>query len=166
MHSKYKMLNTILGSPLPPVVCRRAHVLFTLCFFAHSGVQHILCCVFVFLRLLYHMLPVFPNYPFLIAPSGFSNNYDVRNIISFIYMIWFWFLVFLVFQQYFDYIMATSFSCGGSWSTRREPPTMGKQLANFITCGCESSAPFFSLALSTATTLSLSMAVWGFFVLL
>jgi hypothetical protein len=23
-----------------------------------------------------------------------------------------------------------------------EPPTMGKQLVNFITCGCESSAPF------------------------
>jgi hypothetical protein len=39
--------------------------------------------------------------------------------------------------------MATSFSNGGSWSTRREPPTMGKQLVNFVTCGCESSAPFF-----------------------
>jgi hypothetical protein len=24
-----------------------------------------------------------------------------------------------------------------------EPPTMGKQLVNFITCGCESSASFF-----------------------
>jgi hypothetical protein len=23
------------------------------------------------------------------------------------------------------------------------PPTMGKQLVSFITCGCESSAPFF-----------------------
>jgi hypothetical protein len=33
--------------------------------------------------------------------------------------------------------MATSFSGGGSQSTRREPPTMGKQLVNFITCGCE-----------------------------
>ena len=39
--------------------------------------------------------------------------------------------------------MATSFSCGGSRSTRREPPTMGKQLMNFITCCYESSAPFF-----------------------
>jgi hypothetical protein len=39
--------------------------------------------------------------------------------------------------------MATSFSGGRSWSTRREPPTMGKQLVNFITCGCESSASFF-----------------------
>jgi hypothetical protein len=43
------------------------------------------------------------------------------------------------FQQYFSYIMATSFSGGRS---RREPLTMGKQLVNFITCGCESSAPF------------------------
>ena len=30
--------------------------------------------------------------------------------------------------------MATSFSGGGSQSTRREPPTMGKELVNFITC--------------------------------
>jgi len=28
-------------------------------------------------------------------------------------------------------------------SIRREPPTLGKQLVNFITCSCESSAPFF-----------------------
>ena len=39
--------------------------------------------------------------------------------------------------------MATSFSGGGSQSTRREPPTMDKQLVNFITCACELSAPFF-----------------------
>jgi hypothetical protein len=25
---------------------------------------------------------------------------------------------------------------------RTEPPTMGKQLVNFITCDCESNAPF------------------------
>jgi hypothetical protein len=53
------------------------------------------------------------------------------------------FILFLVFQrhfqQYFSYNLATSFSGGGS---RRKPPTMGKQLVNFITCGCESSAPF------------------------
>ena len=47
------------------------------------------------------------------------------------------------FQQYFSYIMATSFSGGRSQNTRREPPTMGKQLVSFITCGCESSAPLF-----------------------
>ena len=34
------------------------------------------------------------------------------------------------FQQYFSYIMVTSFSGGGSQSTWREPPTMGKQLVN------------------------------------
>ena len=28
-------------------------------------------------------------------------------------------------------------------STWREPPTMDKQLVNFITCSCKSSAPFF-----------------------
>jgi len=44
-----------------------------------------------------------------------------------------------IFQLY----MATSFSGGRSGSTRKEPPTMGKQLVNFITCGCESSASFF-----------------------
>jgi hypothetical protein len=56
----------------------------------------------------------------------------------------FWGLtILLVFRQYFIDIMATSFSGGKSRSTRREPPTMGKQLMNFITCGCESSAPFF-----------------------
>ena len=43
-------------------------------------------------------------------------------------------------QQYFSY---TSFSGGRSLSTRREPPTMDKQLVNFIICGCESSAPIF-----------------------
>ena len=46
------------------------------------------------------------------------------------------FLVFNTTQQYFSYIMATSFSVGGSRSTRGEPLTLGKQLVNFITCGC------------------------------
>jgi hypothetical protein len=36
------------------------------------------------------------------------------------------------------------FSGGGSRSTWRDPPTMGKQLVNFITCGCESNATFFN----------------------
>jgi hypothetical protein len=40
------------------------------------------------------------------------------------------------------YIMATSFSGGRSRSTRREALTMDKQLVNFITCDCESSASF------------------------
>jgi hypothetical protein len=46
------------------------------------------------------------------------------------------------FQQYFSYIMATSFSGGRSRSIRRESPTMCKQLVNFITYGSDSSAPF------------------------
>jgi hypothetical protein len=48
--------------------------------------------------------------------------------------------------------MATSFSGGRSQSTWREPPTMGKQLVNFITCGCESSAPFFVIYKARAQT--------------
>jgi len=39
-----------------------------------------------------------------------------------------------------------------SRSTRREPPTMGKQLVNFITCGCESSTPLFCNLQSRART--------------
>ena len=41
----------------------------------HSGVQQIMCCVFVFLRLVYRMLPVSLDCPLLIAPSIFSNVY-------------------------------------------------------------------------------------------
>jgi hypothetical protein len=41
-----------------------------------------------------------------------------------------------------SYIMATSFSGGRSRSPRKEPPTMGKQLVNFISCDCVSSASF------------------------
>jgi hypothetical protein len=35
-----------------------------------------------------------------------------------------------------------------------EPPTMGKQLVNFITCGCESSAPFFGKTPETHSMIS------------
>jgi hypothetical protein len=38
-----------------------------------------------------------------------------------------------------------NFSGERSRSTRKEPPTMGKQLVNFITCVCESNAPFCNL---------------------
>ena len=46
-----------------------------LCLFGYNGVQYILCCVFVFLRLVYPMLPVSLDCPFLIAPSVLSNIY-------------------------------------------------------------------------------------------
>ena len=71
----------LVCSSLPPVVCGRKHVLFVrlylqlfvggsmscwcyLCLFTYYGVQHILCCVFVFLRLMCPMLPVSLDCPF------------------------------------------------------------------------------------------------------
>ena len=43
-------INTMFSSSLPPVVCRRVHILLTLFVFVwHSGVQHISCCVFFIL---------------------------------------------------------------------------------------------------------------------
>jgi len=42
-----------------------------LCLFAYSGVHYMLCCVF--LRIVYPILPVSLDCPFLIAPSVFSN---------------------------------------------------------------------------------------------
>jgi hypothetical protein len=44
-----------------------------LCLFEYSGVQHTLCCVFI--AIVYHMLPVSLDCPFLITPSVFSNVY-------------------------------------------------------------------------------------------
>jgi hypothetical protein len=44
-----------------------------LCLFAHSDVQHMLCCVF--LRLMYTMWQVSLNCPILIDPSVFSTVY-------------------------------------------------------------------------------------------
>ena len=50
--------------------------MFYLCYlylFTHSGVQYILCCVF--LRIVFSMLPVSLDCSFLMAPSVFSNVY-------------------------------------------------------------------------------------------
>jgi hypothetical protein len=70
----------MFGSSLPPFVCRKAHVLFTLfvfAWFAHSDVQHILCCYFVCPRLVhvYPMLLVSLDFPLLLAPLVYSNVY-------------------------------------------------------------------------------------------
>ena len=71
----------MFSSPLPPVVCGKDHALFTfLCLFAYSGVQHILC--FVFLRIVYRMLQISLDNLFVIAPSIFSNVYVKRISIS------------------------------------------------------------------------------------
>ena len=72
------------------VVCRRAQVLFTLflCLFAHSGIQHILCSCFVFLRVVCLVFPVSLDCPFLIVHSVFSNvslfldNTCIRGLIE------------------------------------------------------------------------------------
>jgi hypothetical protein len=47
------------------------------------------------------------------------------------------------FQQYFSNINHGDQLVVEEPGVPREPPTMGKQLVHFITCGCESSAPFF-----------------------
>ena len=51
-----------------------------LCLFAYSGVQHILC--YVFIRIVYTMLPVSLDCPLLIAPSVFSNVYWYMHFIN------------------------------------------------------------------------------------
>jgi hypothetical protein len=54
-----------------------------LCLFVHSGVQHILCCFFVFvLCLVYPMLPFSLDYPFWIARSVLSDIYSSTNQIG------------------------------------------------------------------------------------
>ena len=68
----------MFSSSLPPVVCSSDHVLFTfVCLFAHSGVKHILCCVFVwvFHSLMSPMLPVSLDCPGLISSSVLSYVY-------------------------------------------------------------------------------------------
>ena len=65
-------IKTIFGSFLSPDVCRKAHVIYSLCvFIADRCVQHILCCVFVFA---YTMLPVSLDCPFLIATQTFVKS--------------------------------------------------------------------------------------------
>ena len=72
-----------------------------------------------------------------------THGYKKRNVQDYVKYLVFIRIDFWCLMPLFSNIMATSFSGGRSWSTRREPPTMGKQLVNFITCGCESSAFFF-----------------------
>jgi hypothetical protein len=70
-------VKTMFGSSLPSVVCRRAHVLFTLFVFVCASwcPRHIMFVCFVCLCLVYPVLPVSLDCTFLIAPSIFSNVY-------------------------------------------------------------------------------------------
>ena len=61
-------IKSMLGLSLPPVVCGRVHVSLT-----YSGVQHILCCVLVFLLLLLSCVPFnagFSGLTFFYCPFG------------------------------------------------------------------------------------------------
>jgi hypothetical protein len=61
---------------LPPVVCSKAHVLFTLFVFVYDGVQHILLlCCFTSLRFVYPLLPVSMDCLFIITSSVSSHIY-------------------------------------------------------------------------------------------
>ena len=46
-----------------------------LCLFAHSGVRHVLCCVFGFPRLVYRMLPFSLDSSSWLSLLVFSNVY-------------------------------------------------------------------------------------------
>jgi len=75
---------SLLKSYILIVVCRRAHVLFTLFvgFFWRTVVSNTYCVVFIVLFVLYsvyQMLPVSLDCPFLIVPSVFSNVYLIRR---------------------------------------------------------------------------------------
>ena len=73
----YLRYMCLFGSSLPPVVCRRAHVLFTLFVFVcvYWCPTHIVLCVlcFFFLRLVCCVISL--DCPFLIDPSVFSKVY-------------------------------------------------------------------------------------------
>jgi hypothetical protein len=72
--------KTMFGSFLPPVVCRRAHVLFTLFVFVC-----VLCCpTHIVLWFYFVFLPVSLDCPFLVVPSVFSNVYSNYHKIVFL----------------------------------------------------------------------------------
>jgi hypothetical protein len=75
-------IKTMTGSSLPPFVSMRAHVLRTLFVFlyAYWFPKHIVVCFcFVFLRLVYPMLPVSLDCSFFIAPFVFYNVYLLQK---------------------------------------------------------------------------------------
>jgi hypothetical protein len=68
-------IRTKFCSSLLPVVCRRTHVLLTLFVFASGFGWFSRCCCFISLHLVYPMLSVSLDCPFLIATSGLSKVY-------------------------------------------------------------------------------------------
>ena len=90
-------IKAMFGSSLPPVVCRRVHVFTSSCLWEGSCLIYVIfvclrivvsntyCVVFMLCFssscLLYPMLPVSLDCPFLIAPSAFSNLYFIKHFI-------------------------------------------------------------------------------------
>jgi len=72
-------IKTMFKSSLFPVVCMRAHVLFTLFLFVCVVLSNTYCAVFLICFLFFWcggpILPVALDCPFLIAPSVFFNVY-------------------------------------------------------------------------------------------
>ena len=71
-------IRTKFCSSLLPVVCRRTHVLLTLFVFASGFGWFSRCCCFISLHLVYPMLLVSLDCPFLIATSGLSKVYLIK----------------------------------------------------------------------------------------
>ena len=68
-------VKTMFGSSLPPIVLGGLlSYLRCLCLFAHSGVQHILCC-FCFVFLVYPMFPISLDCPFWLLLRCSSKVY-------------------------------------------------------------------------------------------
>jgi len=81
-------IKTMLGSSLPPVVCRRTHVLFTfVCVSLRIVVSKTFCVLFLFffLRLVYVTSFVSPDCPFLITLASDKDHYVIMNIYCLMY---------------------------------------------------------------------------------
>ena len=81
------MSITMFCSSLPPVVC----LIYVFCVCLRTVVsKHILYCLFAlfFLPLVYLMLPVYLDCPFLIAPSVFSNVYFRMSYFPQPFLLW------------------------------------------------------------------------------
>ena len=86
-------IKRMFSSFLPPVVCRSAHVLFTLfmfvgvrmsylrylCLFVYSGVQHIVCCAFILSSSCVLYVDSFSGLSIFDQPFGFLYDVFLTN---------------------------------------------------------------------------------------
>jgi hypothetical protein len=85
----------------------------------------------------------------------YKINWLCINREDWIDLIWF-----IVFNATLSNISVTSFSAGRSRSTRREPPTIGKQLVNFITCAASKVHLFCNLQCRARTHAALVIGLY------